>query len=186
MTWLKVDDSFYDHPKVFDASDAAVALWVRAGCWSARNLTDGFVPAGMPARLSTSAEEASAELVRRGLWLRVRGGYEFHDWREYQPTREAVEAERASARERMRLLRSRRRGAGQIGNGSAELQAKFAGSSQPPSRPVPPPSGERGGGTVRLLLPPWCGRCNKNTRMDVDDDDRTIRCPRCHPERRTA
>jgi hypothetical protein len=50
MTWFKIDDSFYDHPKVFDAPDCAVALWTRAGTWSARNLTDGFVPTGMPAR----------------------------------------------------------------------------------------------------------------------------------------
>ena len=95
MTWFKVDDSFYDHPKVFDAPDAAVALWVRAGCWSARNLTDGFVPSGLPARLCDDHETAVRELVARGLWERAKGGYRFHDWSRYQPTRESVEAERA-------------------------------------------------------------------------------------------
>lgn len=88
MTWFKVDDSFYDHPKVFDAPDCAVALWTRAGTWSARNLTDGFVPAGMPARLCDDHERAVRELVNRGLWSRSKGGFQFHDWHTYQPTRE--------------------------------------------------------------------------------------------------
>lgn len=179
MTWFKLDDSFYDHPKVFDASDAAVALWVRAGCWSARNLTDGFVPAGMPVRLSTSAEAAAAELARRGLWERTRGGWLFHDWAEYQPTKESVEADRKAARERMR----RRRTAGHTRNGSPEHLPNFARSSAPPSRPVPLPSGERDGGAAS---PPWCGYCNKVTRMHVDDEDRNTPCPRCHPERRAS
>lgn len=90
MTWFKVDDSFYDHPKIFDAPDCAVALWTRAGTWSARNLTDGFVPAGMPARLCDDPDTAVRQLMTRGLWKRTRGGYQFHDWAEYQPSAEAV------------------------------------------------------------------------------------------------
>lgn len=88
MTWFKIDDSFYDHPKVFDAPDCAVALWTRAGTWSARNRTDGVVPAGMPARFCDDPDRAVKELVQRGLWSRTRGGYQFHDWHDYQPTRE--------------------------------------------------------------------------------------------------
>lgn len=95
MTWFKVDDSFYDHPKVFDAPDCALALWVRAGSWSARNLTDGFVPAKMPARFCDDPDTAVRELVDRGLWRRTKGGYRFHDWTTYQPTKE--EAQRKSS-----------------------------------------------------------------------------------------
>jgi hypothetical protein len=94
MTWFKVDDSFYDHPKVFDAPDCALALWTRAGAWSARNLTDGFVPAGMPARFCDDPERAVKELLNRGLWRRTKGGYLFHDWSVYQPTKEEVIAGR--------------------------------------------------------------------------------------------
>ncbi len=94
MTWFKVDDSFYDHPKVFDAPDCAVALWVRAGTWSARNLTDGFVPAGMPARFCDDFERAVQELIGRGLWKRTKGGFQFHDWTDYQPTRDEAIAGR--------------------------------------------------------------------------------------------
>lgn len=93
MTWFKVDDSFYDHPKVFDAPDCAVALWTRAGTWAARNLTDGFVPSGMPARFCDDPERAIRELISRGLWKRTKGGYLFHDWAEYQPMRSDAIAE---------------------------------------------------------------------------------------------
>ncbi|TDD77722.1 hypothetical protein [Actinomadura rubrisoli] len=94
MTWFKVDDSFYDHPKVFDLPDSAVALWTRAGCWSARNLTDGVVPARLPARLCDDHEAAVRALVDSGLWERTRGGYRFHDWDQYQPSKDEVTAER--------------------------------------------------------------------------------------------
>ena len=116
MTWFKVDDSFYDHPKVFDAPDCAVALWTRAGTWSARNLTDGFVPAGMPARLCDDPDTAVKELVRRGLWSRVKDGFRFHDWSEYQPSRESVERERLAAAERQRRRRAQQKG--QVKGGS--------------------------------------------------------------------
>jgi hypothetical protein len=123
MTWFKVDDSFYDHLKVFDAPDCAVALWVRAGAWAARNLTDGFVPSGMPARLCDDPETAAKELVRRKLWLRVKDGYRFHDWKKYQPTREAVEHDRELATERKRKERERRRNGNSQANGGGVTQA---------------------------------------------------------------
>jgi 5-methylcytosine-specific restriction endonuclease McrA len=105
MTWFKIDDGFYDHPKTFDASDAAIALWVRAGTWSSRNLTDGFVPAGMPPRLSAEHDAAVKELCVRGLWKRARGGFQFHDWHEYNRTAEEVKSERKANTRRQALFR---------------------------------------------------------------------------------
>ncbi|WP_433465724.1 hypothetical protein [Spirillospora sp. CA-128828] len=109
MTWFKVDDSFYDHPKVFDLPDSAVALWTRAGCWSARNGTGGTVPARLPARLCENPEEAARALVDAGLWERVRGGgYRFHDWDTYQPTRDEAVAARSKKSSGGRLGNHRR------------------------------------------------------------------------------
>lgn len=105
MTWFKVDDSFYDHPKMFDAPDCAVALWTRAGSWAARNLTDGYVPTSMLARLCGDPETAVQELVQRRMWKRTRGGYQFHDWTEYQPTKKET-----------KTMRKKRASAGAIGN----------------------------------------------------------------------
>ena len=98
MAWFNVDDSFYDHPKVWDAPDCAVSLWARAGSWSSRNLTDGFVPTGMPARFCGDPETAVRELLDRGLWQRTKGGYLFHDWTDWNSSKEAVKAKRQPTR----------------------------------------------------------------------------------------
>lgn len=122
MTWFRIDDSFYDHPKVFDAPDCAVALWTRAGTWSARNLTDGFVPTGMPARLCDDHATATKELLRRGLWMRTTGGFLFHDWTDFQPTAEAVKTlreQRAEAGRRGGKVRAERQ-RGAVDNGVPE------------------------------------------------------------------
>jgi hypothetical protein len=144
VVWFKVDDSFYDHPKVFDAPDCAVALWIRAGCWSARNLTDGFVPSSLPARLCGDPDTAVRDLLRRGLWLRVSGGYQFHDWVDYQPTADQVEGlrrKRAEAGRRGGLARA----AKQKPSKSQAIASGVAKQNPTPTRP-PPSSKEDGGG----------------------------------------
>lgn len=105
MPWFNVDDSFYDHPKVWDAPDCAVALWCRAGSWSARSPRRGFVPAGMPARLCGDPETAVRELLERRLWLRTKGGYLFHDWNDWNLSSEEVERKRKLNAERQRRYR---------------------------------------------------------------------------------
>lgn len=106
MPWFNVDDSFYDHPKVWDAPDCAVALWCRAGSWSARSPRRGFVPAGMPARLCGDPEAAVRELLKRGLWIRTKGGYLFHDWSDWNLSSEEVEHKRRQNAERQRRHRA--------------------------------------------------------------------------------
>ena len=94
MTWFKVDDSFHSHPKAMAAGPAAVGLWTIAGSWSNANLTDGFVPDYMLPRFAEDAHELALKLVAAGLWRRAKGGHRFHDWGDYQPTRETVLNER--------------------------------------------------------------------------------------------
>jgi len=84
VTWFKVDDRFYSHPKVLATSLAARGLWVGAGAWSSDHLTGGAVPDHALGLLGGSPELAD-ELVTAGLWKRTRGGYRFHDWDRYQP-----------------------------------------------------------------------------------------------------
>lgn len=136
MTWFKVDDSFYDHPKVFDAPDCAVALWIRAGTWSSRNLTNGFVPAGMPARLCDDPERAVRELTNRGLWSRSKGGYQFHDWEEYQPSAEEVRSLRAKRVEAGRLGGLAKAAKQTPSNGLASASS-VAKQNAAPTRPGP-------------------------------------------------
>lgn len=102
---FQVDGDFYDHPKTIDMSDAAVALWTRAGSYSAAKLTDGFLTDAVLVRLSQTPDDAARELVKRGLWRRVRGGYRFHQWDERNLSRARVEAERTADRQRKRRER---------------------------------------------------------------------------------
>lgn len=113
MTWFRVDDSFWSSSKVRKVAakaPAALALWSIAGSWSSRKLTEGFIPDDDLPWLMPGAAELAPELVAARLWRRVKGGHQFHDWLDYNPSKEKVEAERAAAAERMRKLRERRSG----------------------------------------------------------------------------
>lgn len=87
--WFKVDDHFAMHPKAVAAGNRAIGLWVRAGSWSADQLTDGFVPAQMISPLGGTRADAR-QLVAAGLWLAVDGGWKFHDWGDTNPTAKEV------------------------------------------------------------------------------------------------
>lgn len=137
MPWFKVDDGFWSHPKTATLSDAAVALWLRAGAYSCQHLTDGVIE--KPVLRFVGAEGAAAELVDAGLWLDHPEGWAFHDWSDYQPTKADVEAERAAARERMRERRRNKRGKfeGSSPEQPAHVREKFENRSSTPTRPDP-------------------------------------------------
>lgn len=100
MSWFKVDDRFWSHPKTAALSDGAVALWIRAGSWSAGHLTDGFVP-DSTLRFFRARRRSADELVAAGLWLIADGGFVFHDWAAYQPSKAQVTARREATKTRV-------------------------------------------------------------------------------------
>ena len=110
---FQVDADFYDHPKVLGLSDAAVALWTRAGSYSAAKLTNGFIAEHVLATLSKTPGEASEELRSRGLWKRSRGGYQFHQWEQRNLTKERVQADQEADRARKQAKRNAERAASQ-------------------------------------------------------------------------
>lgn len=97
---FQVDPDFYDHPKSIGMSDAATALWVRAGSYSAAKLLDGFIAEHVLPTLSRTPDAAAAELVARGLWKRVKGGYRFHQYEERNLTKARVQSDREHERDR--------------------------------------------------------------------------------------
>lgn len=144
MPWFRVDDSFYDHPKAI-AAEPALGLWLRAGCWSAKQLTDGFVPESMLHTFKATARKAQILVDARvrpdgaGLWVPVRGGWQFHDWQDYQPSRVETETKRekrALAGRVGGLASARTRQANAQANRSTIVDPPYI----PPSRPVPSPS----------------------------------------------
>lgn len=109
MTWFRVDDGFWCHPKVLGCSHRALALWVKAGSWSAQQLTDGRVPETALQMLNATRRDA-AELVAARLWVPDGDGWVFHQWVERQPARKDVEARRTATAERVKKYRERKRG----------------------------------------------------------------------------
>lgn len=103
MPRFLLDDAFAFHPKVVHAGNAAVGAWVRMGTYCAANLTDGFVPDRI-ARLIASEDEIRS-LIDAGSLLTRSGGYCIHDYLKHQYSKQEVEEERASARERMKEKR---------------------------------------------------------------------------------
>jgi hypothetical protein len=65
------------------------------------------VPKDVLPMLDGTIREASA-LVAAGLWVEQNGGYAYHDWHQYQPTRQAVIDRRAKSAERLRKWRAER------------------------------------------------------------------------------
>lgn len=105
MTWFKVDDSFWSHPKVMGLSDEAIAMWVRAGSYACQHLTDGAIMSRVTHALGTRG--AAEELVAAGLWARADDGYIFHDWGEYQETSVDVKKRRDQWKERQKRARKK-------------------------------------------------------------------------------
>ena len=151
MAWAKVDDELHTNEKFASISLAATGLWTLCLSWTCHQLKDGFVPAGIVRRFAGGDCTAVTELVEAGLWEEVPGGYQFHDYLQYNPPAEKVIAEREAARERM----GRRRGEPRSNSPdnshdvqpndlecSGDVRPKFARTSPPPEPdpdPVPRP-----------------------------------------------
>ncbi len=107
MPWFKVDDRLHTHPKWLGLPKGPKALWITAGSWCAGQMLDGFVPATALRSLNGTRAEAD-RLVEAGLWEETDGGWRFHDWTAYQPTKKSVEERRSKDAERLREWRANR------------------------------------------------------------------------------
>ena len=118
MPWFKVDDGFANSrpvlriPRKFRAQ--AVGLWVLAGTWCAKELTDGYVP-DYTLEDFASTPAIAAHLVTSGLWEKAEDGYRFVGWNKYQPTKEQVLASRSEDAERRKRGRDAKRKASEQG-----------------------------------------------------------------------
>lgn len=84
MTWFKVDDGFYDHPKLTGVPMASRGLWVTAGSYCARHLTDGVISWRQIRSLGGTRAQVRG-LVDAGLWRAIGDAtYQFTSWRKGQ------------------------------------------------------------------------------------------------------
>jgi hypothetical protein len=129
MAWFKVDDGWWSHPKTLQLSPQAIALWVRAGSWSCQHLTDGFI-SDSTLTLFGYKSVASRDLVEAGFWEKADGGFQFHDWADYQEKSEIVRERRERARERMRAVRANK--------AETNGEVRSTPTRPDPTRPVEP------------------------------------------------
>lgn len=98
MTWTKLDDNIFDHPKMLKAGEDAANLYVRALVYCNRYLTDGRIEEETLGAVTRrpDAEALVAKLVKVGLWEEhPDGGWLVHNFHEHNPSAEEVLAKRA-------------------------------------------------------------------------------------------
>ena len=112
MTWIKIDDSFPDHPKVVGLSDKSFRAYISALCYAGRYLTDGYIPMAIIARFVDEDMSYVSELTQSGLLLEDinKNGFIIHDYLSHQTSKQQVEDKRANLRERQKRFRERSNG----------------------------------------------------------------------------
>lgn len=119
MTWIKLDDSFPDNPKIVEAPPGAVTLYIFGLCYASRHLTDGHLTRSAVAKFGVHKWGRSADvLVTLGLWEQTDNGWRIHDYLDYQRSAEEV-----------RKLSEKRASAGRKGGAKAKQVAKQTGSN---------------------------------------------------------
>jgi hypothetical protein len=109
MAWIKIDDSFPDHPKVVGLSDKAFRVHISGLCYCGRYLTDGFIPMQIAARFADEDMAILSDLVTAGLWREdlPNNGFVIHDYLTHQTSKEQVENKRKALRDRAKRYRER-------------------------------------------------------------------------------
>ncbi len=81
MPWVRLDDSFPEHPKVLEAGGEAGWLHVCALAYCNRNTTDGLIHRNAIPRLSDRKNplRLADRLVEVGIWERDGADYRIHD-----------------------------------------------------------------------------------------------------------
>jgi hypothetical protein len=96
MPYFPVDDNMSFHPKVLAAGNEAIGMWTRCGALAKKHTTGGFVTNETVA--AVGSQKLAGRLVSAGLWVRVEGGYQYHDWKQQAGNDDAdKEKERADA-----------------------------------------------------------------------------------------
>lgn len=118
MAWVSIDDQFHDHPKAEQVGPLGRDLYVAGLEYANRNLTDGFIPKATAGRLvsfydipgigvTVNPYDIVNLLLDAGLWIAVEGGFEIHDYLDYQPSAEEVTRRREQKRERQQRWREK-------------------------------------------------------------------------------
>lgn len=100
MSWFRLEGRGAFHHKVLSAGNEAYGAWCRAGQWSSDQLTDGRVPSAVAEQIAKP--KVWAKLVEARLAHAIEGGYQIHDFLDFNPSSEQERAKREEMREKRR------------------------------------------------------------------------------------
>ena len=105
MTWIKLDDSLPNNPKILPLSDGAFRLYIEGLCYANQYLTDGYLANAVLIRLDQGNNRD--ELVWAKLWIESEDGICINDYTEHQSSKADVEAKKEQVRERVKRYRTK-------------------------------------------------------------------------------
>lgn len=144
MSWARLDDRFFMHPKVIKAGHGPAWLWIASIGYASANLTDGFIPESALVLIGniskTIAKRFSLTLVDVGLFEKAEGGFMIHDYLEWNPSAADVRAKRQDIVDRVQKHRDKKK-ASKEGDGNEDVtrynRVSNAIVTPPPSHPIP-------------------------------------------------
>lgn len=83
MSWLRLDDTFDSHPKLYDLTESQRWRWTRLLLHCARHRTEGFVSRSTLRELGLT--RAVGTLTTVGLLDSDPDGFRVHDWHDFNP-----------------------------------------------------------------------------------------------------
>ena len=84
MSWVRLDDGVWAHPKLLAVPRATRWAWVAGLAYSSAYHREGRLAHSELRPIGASARDAGA-LVLAGLWVPEDGGWRIHDYGDYQP-----------------------------------------------------------------------------------------------------
>lgn len=110
MEWVKSTTGYYRLTSIATGSDALEVMFKRGDALAGEIEQGGFIPDAMIPQLcrgsKAQAKKLADQLVKTGLWARVRGGYLIVDWPEINAELVVLHNRRKRDRERKRAERA--------------------------------------------------------------------------------
>lgn len=144
MSWVRVDDKAWSHPKISNLSANGVRLWIFSLCWCNEHETDGVIPS-TTLRLLKGTKRSAEELVSAGLWEATEKGWEIHDFLQFQPSRAQKNEQRAKTADRVKRFRNAVTPPNKSARVTPEKRSSNDAPVPGPTRPVPIEMNRSGG-----------------------------------------
>lgn len=106
LPWIRLDTSFFDNPKVLRLlamreGHRAAFVWCCSLAYAGKHGTDGLIEDYALTRINGRPADAT-RLVAVGLWDKVDGGWQVHDWADRQQSTEETQRRSQQARDAAR------------------------------------------------------------------------------------